>query len=204
MSSAQKTPLGQSLNRFAENKIATAISLMGKSLPCSVIAINGQIVTVKFEVQSGFTFPHVQVPVLTSEYIRLPIQIGCKGIVRPVDSMINNITGLGSASAPDLINPGNLSALIFEPVANANWSTVPSDQTVIYGPNGVILANSNMTVEINLTSTGISITLPSGGNLTVNGGNIVAGSDVTISGKSFLNHTHKGVTIGGSSTGVPN
>ena len=61
-----------------------------------------------------------------------------------------------------------------------------------------------MTVEINLTSTGISITLPSGGNLTVNGGNIVAGSDVTISGKSFLNHTHKGVTIGGSSTGVPN
>lgn len=204
MSSGQKTPLGQSLNRFAENKIASAINLMGKSLPCSVLSISGQIVTVKFEVQSGFTLPHVRVPVMTSEYIRLPIQIGCKGIVRPVDCMINNITGLGSNNAPDLINPGNLSSLVFEPVANASWSTVPNNQTVIYGPNGVILANSNMTVKIDLTSTGVSVTLPSGGVLNVTGGNVVAGNDVIISGKSFLSHTHSGVATGTYDTGVPN
>jgi hypothetical protein len=203
MSSAQKNPLSTSLNRLSAKKAHDAIQVLGKSLPCTVVSVTGSIVTVNFEVQSGFNLPHVIVPIAGSEYIRLPIQMGCKGVVMAIDARIGNMSGLGAASPSDLTTPANLTALVFVPIGNTNFFSVPGNQTVIYGPNGVILEDSNIHCVLNLTPAGIAITLPSGGALTVNGGNIVAGDDVTISGKSFLNHIHLDVQPGSGVSGIP-
>ena len=178
MSIGQKLPLAQSLNKFAQSKISDAMQVIGKNLPASVASVSGSVVTVNFEVQSGFVLPQVTIPVASSEYVRLPLQVGCKGVVMAMDARIGNMSGLGVNSPSDLTEPGNLSALIFVPIGNTDFFNVPGNQTVIYGPNGVILANSNMTCEINLTSTGIAITVPSGG-------------DVVINGVHFLTHEHQ-------------
>ena len=49
----------------------------------------------------------------------------------------------GQASTPpDLSQPGNLEALYFQPIGNAQWSSVDGQAVVIYGPNGVTLRDS--------------------------------------------------------------
>lgn len=201
---AQKTPLTRSLNQFAEQKVRDAIQLLGKALPASVVEVDGSIVTIKFEVQSDFTLPNIQVPMFGPEYIRYPIQAGCKGVVFPADARLGGITGLGSGVA-DLSMPGNLSALVFFPVANTGWSETPDpDKLVLYGPDGVIIQTPTGTIKIDLSSGGIEITgdIVINGNVTLNG-DLTASGDVVAEGTSLHTHTHGGVTTGGGTTGAP-
>ena len=155
---AQKVWMGRSLNQLAQNKALEVIHQQGRALPCSVTAVSGSIVTVKFEVNSGkYTLPQVTVPVAGPEYIRCPTQVGDKGIVLPADTYIGNVTGLGGGT-PSLSLPGNLSALVFFPVGNKNWTaTDDHNSVVIYGPDGVILRNQSKTVTLTLTGSGVVI-----------------------------------------------
>ena len=128
-------------------------------MPCSVTAVNGSIVTVKFEVNAGnFTIPQVTIPYFGPQYIRYPTQIGDMGVVFPCDVYINNVTGLGSGSVPSLSQPANLSALVFFPVGNKNWSA-PTDPNSLelYGPDGVILRNQSNTVTFILTGSRVVV-----------------------------------------------
>lgn len=160
---AQKTPIQRSLNVVAERRAAEAIALLGKALPCSVSAIpfaGLPVVTVKFEVQTGLTLPKVTVPVAGFEYMRYPIQVGCKGLVFPADAYLGGMTGLGGGTA-DLSTPANLSALVFFPLGNKGWA--PSEDpnsTVIYGPGGVILRDANGACRLTLTPGGVRIDGP--------------------------------------------
>lgn len=182
---AQKVPFTLSLNDFAEAKVYAAIFLTGKSLPAKVASVSGQIVTVTFEVSTSYTLPSdFRVPVATSFYRREPIQVGDLGVVRPSDVPLGGITGLGAGTARFPSTTGSLEALVWEPVANANWAASPDDDAyLIQGPNGFICRDVDGTFSIRgdkgagtlkMTYGGASITLsPSGvdieGVLTING-----------------------------------
>lgn len=204
-SNAQKTPLARTLNRFAEKKALDALQIQGKSLPCSVVSVSGQIVTVKFEVQSGFTLPNVKVPIATSTYIRLPVQVGDLGLVMPADARLGGVSGLGSGTA-GLSQPGNLSALIFVPIANKGWAAASNANALdLNGPQGVVIHDTANNSTITVNSTGItvngktSLTLEVGSTsivinasgITINGninqtGNYVMSGNVQVDGTSDL------------------
>lgn len=144
-------------------------------MPCSVVSVAGSIVTVKFEITSPFTLPNVAVPLFGPEYIRYPIQPGCAGVVFPADARLGGVSGLGIGIA-DLSTPANLSALVFFPIGNAGWT--PSEDPnalLLYGPDGVIIRDKSSHTKIVLTPTGVTITVPAGQAVTINGNLIVTG-----------------------------
>lgn len=197
----QKTPLAQSLNRFTEKKIDDYNDLFGRILPCSVVAVNGAFVTVNFEVLAGnLTLPQVTMPIAESQYTRLPIQVGDKGICLAADTRLGGITGAGLEGSPaPLSNPSNLGGLVFMPVGNKNWFTVNGNYLVLYGPQGVEITVPDQSVKLVLTTAGITIT----GNVTING-NVSTTGTLTNNGKSVgSTHVHSGVQSGGSNSGPP-
>ena len=152
---AQKLPLARSLNRLAERKVYEVFHNTGKALPCSVVAVTNSIVTVKFEVQNTpFTLPQVTCPMFGPEYIRYPTQIGDKGVVFAADAYLGGMTALGGGVA-DLAIRGNLSCLVFFPVGNNDWSnTDNANAVVLYGPDGVILRDTNKKTLVSVDGSG--------------------------------------------------
>lgn len=190
---AQKTHLARELNQFAAKKALDAIQKLGKALPASIVAVSGSIVTVKFELNSPFTLPQVTMPILGSQWARVPTQIGDKGVVQPADAYLGGMSGLGGGVA-DLTLPGNLSALVWMPVGNIDWDPVDPNVYVIYGPNGAMMRDAGSNGIISVTPTAIS--------LTVAGHSIVIDSTgVIIDGRVFLEHQHTDVQSGPGDTG---
>jgi len=199
MSNAQKTPLGHSLNRIAIARAGEAIQKLGKALPCSVVKVSGAIITVKFEVQSGFTLPNVAIPLFGPEYIRYPIKAGDKGVAYPCAVNIGNMSGLGPNTPSELTEPGNLGALVFFPIGNSSWSAVDANAVTVYGPNGVVIrdsANQSSVVvlpgsvvmtgrdSITLVTGSATLTLSSAGAISLSGATTLTlhgGSGVSIS-----------------------
>lgn len=154
----QKTPLARTLNAFAEKKIRGAMALLGNVLPAQIVSVSNSIVTVKFllaaTTNSPYTLPNVTVPIAGPEYVRMPTQIGDKGVVIPSDVYLGGVSGLGGGTA-DLSLQANLSSLIFLPIGNKNFSaTDDPNAVVIYGPNGTILRNIAKTVTLTLNESG--------------------------------------------------
>lgn len=212
-SNAQKIPLVYSLNQGMARAAENRVHLVGKCLPCSVIKVEGAIVTVKFEVKSDvIALPQVKMPLFGPEYIRYPIQVGDKGFAISADANLGKMTGLGTATANVLQQPPNLGALAFMPCGNSGWRTVDHNAVVIYGPNGVVLQDSQQTCTITLTPNGVSInlgmnpltitaqnvTLDSSGNLVVKG-NITWGPTPT----TAETHHHSAVQAGTGVSGPP-
>ena len=195
MSDALKTPYGRRVNELALKRAGDAIQLEGKALPCSVVSGNGTFVIVKFEVQSVYTLPQVRVPVATSEYFRMPIQPGCKGVVIPADTYIGGVTGLGGGIAK-LTRQANLATLIFVPVGTTAFPNVPNNYAVVYGPTGVIIRDQASKTTVTVNASGVTIQL-TGGNVTVLGGDVIA------DGISLKTHRHTGVQPGGGTSGPP-
>lgn len=214
---AQKTPLAQTLNEFAASKIAGALQLTGKSLPCSIVSIAGWIATVKFEVDAApFTLPNVTVPVASSLYDYLPLQKGDPGIVRAADARLGALSELGG-STPPIGGAANLATLVFEPFGKKSYAA-PSDPKVrvVQGPNGVTIQDLATNSTIVLTKTGITLTRGNavvtmtdasvvvacgGNNVTVDSSGIEINGTLTINGKAYLAHEHGGVQAGGSFSG---
>ena len=146
----QKNPLGRSLNLVADKAAANANQLRGQVLPCSVTKVEGQIVTVKFEVTSDFTLPPVKMPIAGWKYIYVPVQVGDKGIAIAADARLGGISGLGGGTA-DLSLPGNLSALEFLPTSNTAWQPIKGPNWLeLYGPDGTLIRSNDKgaTVEV--------------------------------------------------------
>jgi hypothetical protein len=193
---AQKRPLARTLNAFAQRKVLDAIATLGRALPCTVVAVSGSIVTVSFEIASDYTLPTVTMPVATWQWARPPIQIGDQGMTVPADVDLGGISGLGAGIA-GLSLPANLSALVFMPVASANWSASENPNAwVIYGPDGVILRDSGNACSLTLTPSGVAIK----GDLTVTGNVTAAFGGAFV---DLLHHIHTGVTAGTDDSGVP-
>lgn len=232
---AQKTPIARSLEAFGHRKVQGALSQLGQTLPASVVSRSGGFVTVKFEIaqtpNSPFSLPSIKVPMVGSEYVRLPIQAGALGMVMAADTYLGGVTGLGGGTA-DLSSHANLSCLVWTPLANTAWApAIDDDALELYGPNGVILHNNAKTAILKVTSAECSWTPPGAvpiqlnGNVVVNGNLQIGGaiqsltggtyaSDLKTSGNviggvgtgdqvSLKTHTHGGVTAGGGTSGAP-
>lgn len=217
---AQKTAYGRSFNQAAEKKVRDGIQLLGKSLPCSVVELDGWIVTVKFEVDAApFTLPNVTVPVASSKYDYLPLEVGSPGVVRAADARLGGLSGLGGGTA-SLSLAANLSTLVFEPfghVTDDDW--VPPDDPamrVVQGPNGVIVRDLASESTITLTADEIkaergaaSVSLKDdkielvlgGAKITLEDDKVKIVGELIINGAAYLSHTHTGVQSGGSNTG---
>lgn len=154
---SQKTPISKSLNLFAAKKAQDALQLTGKALPCSVVSVSGAIVTVKFEVQSSYTLPNVTMPLFGPEYIRYPIQKGDKGFTVSADAYLGGMSDLGGGTAT-MARRGNLSALVFIPIGSKKWTPVDPNAVTIYGPNGVVMRDTNSKSTIILLPAGIAVT----------------------------------------------
>lgn len=190
---AQKTPLGRSLNDFAQRKVAEAIWQTGRALPCSAVSADGALITVKFEVQSGFTLPQITVPLFGPRYIRYPIAEGDAGVVIAADAQLGAVSGQTSG-ASNLAAPANLGALFFVPLGNKGWPDVDPDAVTLTAPNGVVLQDDTGASTFVLTPT--SITMGHGGNTIV-----INATGVFINGRQFLLHEHSGVQTGSGNSG---
>jgi hypothetical protein len=215
----QKTPFFTSLARHGRREINTALELTGKALPASIVTMMGSIATIKFELTNiPFTLPNVTMPIAGSEYIRLPLQAGCKGVVFPADARLGAVSGLGGTST-DLSTPGNLSALVFFPLGNKGFAA-PEDanQLELYGvdgalikstvnkewfaqwtKNGVTIANKAGSASIAWNGTAWEIKGPTifDGLVTMKGNLQIAGNMLAQDGSTYTGNIHTTGTITG-------
>ena len=171
MSLGQKIPLAQSISDYVQQAIELNQMSNGLQLPCRVVAVDGAIVTVNFEIDNNgeYTFPQVKMPIAQSIYVRLPVQVGDLGICVSADVRIGGITGLGTKGAlAPLVKPFNLSALIFVPVGATDWEAVDPNAVNINAPNGAVIRDTGNNCVITLTPTGVTLVIGST-NITVSG-----------------------------------
>src|ERR1700744_122030 len=213
--------LQKNWNRTAIGRAQQAIENTGNALPCRVVAVNGSIVTVSFEVQSQWTLPNITIPKAESAWIRMPTQVGDLGVTMPSDVYLGGGSGLGGGVA-DFRQRGNLSTLVFVPVSNSGSPPIDQNAAQIQGPNGAIVRTTEGTTSsIATDQNGTTITFgsvslvvnASGVTITVGGETFSVGStgatsslnmivpDVIVPNGSVNNHVHGGVTGGSDDTG---
>jgi len=198
-SNAQKTPLTRALHDHTRGRVKNGIQLIGKALACSVTHIvSSKIVTVKWEINDPdwpVTLPPVTMAVMGTEYVREPIQVGCKGMAVPADVFMGAMTGLGSGVATFNTQP-NLSTHVFMPTGNTGFAAVDFNTLWLYGASsGTLISDSAANhVTVAITSTGITINLNGHTMLIENGDLHVTGSIIGGFGGGdqigLLTHTH--------------
>lgn len=151
MSDAQKYPFLKALTGVMHTVATDNDLIRGRALPCHVVAVQGQIVTIQFDMLPGaVAYPQITIPVATFTYIRYPVQVGDKGVTVPADVSLRGQSGLGTGIANLSLVP-SLTALYFLPLASAVWSAEDPNKLVLYGPDGAILKTadgaSSITVE---------------------------------------------------------
>ncbi|WP_395264906.1 hypothetical protein V1605_18305 [Enterobacter soli] len=152
-----KLNFGRNMNRFTEQKFDEAFQAAGKVLPASIVAQEGKMVTVSFDLHdTPYVFPQVTIPLFGPQYIRYPMQPGDKGIVIPADTYLGGVSGQGGGIA-DLTPPANLSALVFLPISNTEWDSVDGNVVTIYGPEGVTIRDQGSNTTFLLTPDSITI-----------------------------------------------
>lgn len=207
---SRKIPTYDGINSSAVGRAIDEIHKRGKSLPCSVVSVSGSIVTIKFEVQTGYTLPNVQVPVATSAYERVPVQVGDKGAAIAVDAYLGAISGLGQGIA-SLTQRGNLTTLFFQPLGSASWSSVDGTLYVLQGPNGTLMQSMDGSTSflidkrngIKAVTDGKDISLSNGtASLAITGGDVKVTGTFSINGIEFMAHTHTNGNEGSPTGGV--
>lgn len=186
----------QSVNQAAINRVSEAVGRLGAALPCSVSAVSGSFVTVKFEVDtSPWVLPEITIPKSEGPWIRSPTQIGDFGLTVPADAYLSHVSGQGGGT-PDLKRPGNLASLVWVPVASKTFSSVNTNAALVQGPEGAVIQTDDGSSSVTISKTGITLSF---------GGNVVTldASGFTIDGILFDTHVHGGVTTGSSSTTGP-
>lgn len=136
---SQKTPIAASLGQQSRRRALDHIHNTGKHLPAKVKKVKGSIIQVEFDIDGGYTLPSITIPHFGPEYTRYPTQKGDRGVVIAVDAAIGHVSALGPKKAPGISRPGNLSPLIFLPIASQDWSKVDKDKMTNYGKNGAVL-----------------------------------------------------------------
>ena len=206
--------LQQDLQAIVLRAVHTVMDIMGKSLPCHVVETAGQIVTVAFDMPVGapWILPQITLPVASSPYDYIPLQVGDTGFTVPADAYLGGISGLGGGQAT-WARPGNLDALVFVPVGKQSFTAANASARIIQGPDGWIAQTTQGTTctavgnqngitltygstQIVMNSTSISLTA---------GGETVTldSSGLEICGILFGTHEHSGVATGSGTSGGP-
>lgn len=213
----------KSANQLAINRAQAAIQKLGRALPCHVVAVNGSIVTVAFDVNAGpQSLPKITIPKAESPWIRMPTQVGDKGVTMPADAYLGGVSGLGGGVAT-LTQRANLTALVFVPVSNASSGPIDPNAAQVQGPNGAIVRTTQGTtssvvtnqtgttitfgaVSLTVNAAGVTVTVgsetftfgPTGANSTLP----ITTPDVVVPNGSVNSHFHGGVQTGLGNTGV--
>ena len=214
---SRKLPIYRGLIQTARKQTHRASELTGKSMPASVVSVSGSIATVKIEINSEFTIPHITVPILGSEYIRLPIQAGCKGMVISSEYYIGAMSGLGPGVA-DMRIQGNMSNLVFVPLGNKKWASVSADVLTMYGVSGVLLSDKEGSDNsVSITSDGVTmktsgasveclensvIMKTSAASVECDAAGVSIIGALTINGQAYTAHTHTNGNEGQPTGGV--
>ena len=200
MSNSQKVPFAISMQNFVQDSIDDKLQGQGQGLPCTITAVNGAIVTVNFDITNGkLTPPPVTCTTVGSQYLRLPLQVGDKGVCVSSNARLGGNTGLGLGLAP-LVNPTNLGGLVFLPIGNINWTTVDTKAVVLIAPNGGVIQTTDGTSTVIISEDQISLNY-NGASIVISGGNVTITGTLIINGTPYLSHVHSGVSTGGSDTG---
>lgn len=190
------TWLQSSLNRHAIGVAQDQIQATGRALPCQVVAVSGSIVTVSFEIASSIVqLQNITIPKAEGPWLRSPTQIGDYGITVPADAYLGAISGMGGGVAT-LTPRGNLSALVWVPVASTAFSAVNTNAAYVSGPDGAVIQTEDGSAVLTVNTSGITMTF-GGKTVTLNS------SGFMIDGILFETHEHSGVTTGTSNTGAP-
>ncbi len=202
------------LYQVAAKAVRVAMEQLGKKLPCHVVAVTGQIVTVAFDLPTGvpWVLPQITIPKAEGPWINSPTQIGDVGLTVPADVYLGGISGIGGGIA-SWRRPGNLDALVWVPVAKQSTTILNQNAALVQGPDGAIVQTTQGTASSIVTNqSGTTVTFGSS-VLTVEDGQITmtAGGETvtlnsngfTIGGILFESHVHSGVTTGGGDTGAP-
>lgn len=148
MSIGQKKSFNVSLSELLQQRAAAAADQAGQAWPCHVTEVQGSIVTVSFDVNSGIlTLPQVQMPIAESRYVTLPVQVGDRGLAISATVSIGAVSGLGAAAPPTLTNPGNLAAMVFVPIGNTSFPAGLSNSVSITPPSGGTIENNAAVVN---------------------------------------------------------
>jgi hypothetical protein len=192
----QKIPTQRSLPAFTKQRILDEIKKRGYALPCHLVAVAGQLVTVAFDL-SDVNLDQVTIPIHGSQYQRVPYQAGTKGFTVPLAVDISFVAGLGTG-LPSMEVPANLSSLFWFPAGNTSFPPAEDPNAhILCGPNGVILRDLQGLAVLKVHPVnGISMSFA--GNLVT-----LTAAGLTIDGILFDTHRHSGVQSGGSDTAGP-
>ena len=151
---ANKIPFLYSIAQFVDRKIRSAIAQQPKTMPCSVVSVQKEYVTVKFETKSDYTIPNMKIPQARSAYVGEPTQKGDKGYAVPNDLYLGGISELGSGTA-NIAGRANLSSLVFHPVSQESYKARNYNQyTITGGPEGVLIRSSDLKTTIEIQANG--------------------------------------------------
>jgi hypothetical protein len=188
----------ENLSALAHSRAVAAIQSTGRALPCQVTAVDGSIVTVTFEVVGPWTLPDLTLPKAESQWLRTPTQVGDFGMTMPADTFLGGISGLGTGVADLGVEYGNLSTLVFMPVAATSFRPAPDpDQAWVNGPAGAVLSDTAQTASVTVSDS--LVTIVAGGQTWT-----FSAAGLTMStGVVAETHLHGGVTTGGAETLEP-
>jgi hypothetical protein len=178
-----KTPLVISLPQGATARARDVVAALGRSLPCTVSqVVNPWVVEVTFAVNAApFVLQPTLVPVNSSPYVALPIQVGDQGVLWQVGTRLGALSGLG-AGTPNLTDtPANLATGLFQWLGNASWTTPD--------PQAVVMRDPTSSCFLQVSPIGAKVTGPNA-NLFVDGnlgaGNGASGSFTTPTGQTVV------------------
>lgn len=200
MTISTKKPLNKSFPQAISQRVQDGKQISGQAWPCSVVAVDGAIVTVAFEVSGDFTLPQVTCPIAESFYVRIPVQEGDLGMVMAATTRLGGVTGLGAGLAP-LSEPSNLGGLVFVPLGHKAWETIDPNAVVINAPNGTVLRTfdgaSILTLDtgkVTIVQAGVTVTIENGSitaeapnHITLNCPDNTINGDLTVNGNQVIN-----------------
>ena len=202
MTAFRKTPPADWLPRLARSHARSVNEHNGKAFPATVTGMRGRIALVRLEVSSNPAPAPFRVPVAESEYVRTPIQPGCKGVVISADVSLGQMTGLGSRRPALNDSSPNLSACIFLPLSNSGWEKLDGNLLQLYGVAGVQITDSlNGSSTVTLTKDGVTLSTGSA-TVTLSGGRVEISGELVINGQPYRTHQHSNGNNGSPTGGV--
>ncbi len=183
----------------AFDKIIQAIKeSINCALPCKVDSFNGKTVDVlmiRNDELEDIIISNVKLkmPETQRAYIFLGLKKGDRGTLTFFDKSVENyVKGEEAYNGDDRCH--SLQDRCF------SLGFVPDNEAFIYPINTDIeIGLKDGSAKINLTSGNITI---NGGNVNITGSSVNLGSNTTIDGKMFLEHTHSNGNNGGNTGGV--
>lgn len=202
MTAFRKSPPADWLPRLARTHARSVNEHNGKAFPATVTGMRGRIALVRLEVSSNPAPAPFRVPVAESEYVRTPIQPGCKGVVLSANAALGQMTGLGSRRPTPRDAPPNLGSCIFLPLTNAQWEALDNDTLHMYGVAGVQITDRlNGSSTVTLTKDGVTLSTGSA-TVTLSGGRVEISGELIINGQPYKAHQHSNGNNGAPTGGI--